>query len=205
MKRRLIVGLTGATGAILGIRLLEVLKSCDVESHLIITKWAQRTIEHETRYSINDVRALASVTHHLADMGASVSSGSFLTDGMVVIPCSMRTLGSIAHGYGEHLVHRAADVILKERRKLVLVARETPLSTIHLENMLKLASMGVTILPPMPAFYNHPQSVGDIVDHIVARVLDQFELAAPFAKRWDGQMQKPEKSVENARALNNPD
>jgi 4-hydroxy-3-polyprenylbenzoate decarboxylase len=205
MKRRLIVGLTGATGAILGIRLLEVLKSCDVESHLIITKWAQRTIEHETRYSINDVRALASVTHHLADMGASVSSGSFLTDGMVVIPCSMRTLGSIAHGYGEHLVHRAADVILKERRKLVLVARETPLSTIHLENMLKLASMGVTILPPMPAFYNHPQSVGDIVDHIVARVLDQFELAAPFAKRWDGQMQKLEKPVENARALNNPD
>jgi 4-hydroxy-3-polyprenylbenzoate decarboxylase len=205
MKRRLIVGLTGATGAILGIRLLEVLKSCDVESHLIITKWAQRTIEHETRYSIDDVRALASVTHHLADMGASVSSGSFLTDGMVVIPCSMRTLGSIAHGYGEHLVHRAADVILKERRKLVLVARETPLSTIHLENMLKLASMGVTILPPMPAFYNHPQSVGDIVDHIVARVLDQFELAAPFAKRWDGQMQKLEKSVENARALNNPD
>jgi 4-hydroxy-3-polyprenylbenzoate decarboxylase len=205
MKRRLIVGLTGATGAILGIRLLEVLKSCDVESHLIITKWAQRTIEHETRYRIDDVRALASVTHHLADMGASVSSGSFLTDGMVVIPCSMRTLSSIAHGYGEHLVHRAADVILKERRKLVLVARETPLSTIHLENMLKLASMGVTMLPPMPAFYNHPQSVDDIVDHIVARVLDQFGLAAPFAKRWDGQMRKLEKSTESAHALNNPD
>jgi 4-hydroxy-3-polyprenylbenzoate decarboxylase len=205
MKRRLIVGLTGATGAILGIRLLEVLKSCDVESHLIISKWAQRTVEHETRYRIDDVRALASVTHHLADMGASVSSGSFLTEGMVVIPCSMRTLSSIAHGYGEHLVHRAADVILKERRKLVLVARETPLSTIHLENMLKLASMGVTILPPMPAFYNHPQSVDDIVDHIVARVLDQFGLAAPFAKRWDGQMQKLEKSTESVRGLNNPD
>jgi 4-hydroxy-3-polyprenylbenzoate decarboxylase len=205
MKRRLIVGLTGATGAILGIRLLEVLKSCDVESHLIISKWAQRTVEHETRYRIDDVRALASVTHHLADMGASVSSGSFLTEGMVVIPCSMRTLSSIAHGYGEHLVHRAADVILKERRKLVLVARETPLSTIHLENMLKLASMGVTILPPMPAFYNHPQSVDDIVDHIVARVLDQFGLAAPCAKRWDGQMQKLEKSTESARGLNNPD
>ncbi len=109
----------------------------------------------------------------------------------------MRTLSSIAHGYGEHLVHRAADVILKERRKLVLVARETPLSTIHLENMLKLASMGVTILPPMPAFYNHPQSVDDIVDHIVARVLDQFGLSAPFAKRWDGQMQKLEKSAES--------
>jgi 4-hydroxy-3-polyprenylbenzoate decarboxylase len=192
MKRRLIVGLTGATGAILGIRLLEALKSCDVESHLIITKWAQRTIEHETRYRIDDIRALASTTHHLADMGATVSSGSFLTEGMVVIPCSMRTLSGIAHGYGEHLVHRAADVILKERRKLVLVARETPLSTIHLKNMLKLASMGVTILPPMPAFYNHPQSVDDVVDHIIVRVLDQFGLSAPFAKRWDGQMQKLE-------------
>jgi 4-hydroxy-3-polyprenylbenzoate decarboxylase len=187
-KRRLIVGMTGATGAILGIRLLEALKVCDVESHLIVTKWAQRTIEHETTYRVDDIYALADVTHHLADMGASVSSGSFLTEGMVVIPCSMRTLSGIAHGYGEHLVHRAADVILKERRKLVLVARETPLSAIHLENMLKLTRMGVTILPPMPAFYNHPQSVGDIVDHIVARVLDQFGLAAPFAKRWDGQM-----------------
>jgi 4-hydroxy-3-polyprenylbenzoate decarboxylase len=196
MKRRLIVGITGATGAILGIRLLEVLKKCDVESHLIITKWAQQTIEHETPYSIDDVRALASVTHNLADMGASVSSGSFLSEGMVVIPCSMRTLSGIAHGYGEHLVHRAADVVLKERRKLVLVARETPLSSIHLENMLKLAAIGVTILPPMPAFYNHPQSVDDIVDHIVARVLDQFGISAPFAKRWDGQMRKLRKHEE---------
>lgn len=196
MRRRLIVGMTGATGAILGIRLLEALKKCDVESHLIITKWAQQTIEHETPYSVDDVRALASVTHNLADMGASVSSGSFLTDGMVVIPCSMRTLSGIAHGYGEHLVHRAADVILKERRKLVLVARETPLSPIHLENMLKLAAMGVTILPPMPAFYNHPQSVDDIVDHIVARVLDQFGVSAPFAKRWNGQMRKLRKHEE---------
>jgi len=200
MKRRLIVGLTGATGAILGIRLLEALQKCDVESHLIITKWAQQTIEHETRYRIDDVRALANVTYHIADMGASVSSGSFLTEGMVVIPCSMRTLSGIAHGYGEHLVHRAADVILKERRKLVLVARETPLSPIHLENMLKLASMGVTILPPMPAFYNHPQSVDDIVDHIVARVLDQFEISAPFAKRWNGQMRKLKKDEETGRS-----
>ena len=119
-------------------------------------------------------------------MAAEISSGSFITDGMVVIPCSMRTLACIAHGYGENLVHRAADVILKERRRLVLVARESPLSEIHLENMLKLALMGVTIIPPMPAFYNHPKSVNDIVDHIVARVLDQFGISTPFAKRWDG-------------------
>jgi 4-hydroxy-3-polyprenylbenzoate decarboxylase len=121
-------------------------------------------------------------------MGATISSGSFLTEGMIVIPCSMRTLAGIANGYGEHLVHRAADVVLKERRKLVLVVRETPLSEVHLENMLKLSRMGVTMLPPMPAFYNHPQSVDDVVNHIVARVLDQFGIPAPFEKRWDGQM-----------------
>jgi 4-hydroxy-3-polyprenylbenzoate decarboxylase len=187
--RRLIVGMTGSTGAIFGVRMLEALKQCDVESHLVISKWAQRTIEHETRYSVEQVRELATVVHSQGDMGASISSGSFLTEGMVVIPCSMRTLAGIANGYGEHLVHRAADVILKERRRLVLVARETPLSEVHIENMLKLSRMGVVMLPPMPAFYNHPQSVDDIVNHIVARVLDQFGIEAPFAKRWDGHMQ----------------
>ena len=187
--RRLIVGLTGSTGAIFGIRLLEALKHSEIESHLIISKWAQRTIEHETPYAVEQVRALATVVHSQGDMGASISSGSFLTEGMVVIPCSMRTLAGIANGYGEHLVHRAADVILKERRRLVLVARETPLSQVHLENMLKLARMGVVMLPPMPAFYNHPKTVDDVIDHIVARVLDQFGIAAPFAKRWDGHMQ----------------
>jgi flavin prenyltransferase len=187
--RRLIVGMTGSTGAIFGIRLLEALKHSEVESHLIISKWAQRTIEHETRHSLEQVRSLATVVHSQGDMGASISSGSFITEGMVVIPCSVRTLGGIANGYGEHLVHRAADVILKERRRLVLVVRETPLSEVHLENMLKLARMGVVMLPPMPAFYNHPQTVDDIIDHIVFRVLDQFGIAAPFAKRWDGHMQ----------------
>ena len=187
--RRLIIGMTGSTGAIFGIRLLEALKGSDVESHLIISKWAQRTIEHETRHTVEQVRAMATVVHSQGDMGASISSGSFLTEGMVVIPCSMRTLGGIANGYGEHLVHRAADVILKERRKLVLVVRETPLSEVHLENMLKLARMGVVMLPPMPAFYNHPKTVEDVIDHIVMRVLDQFGIAAPFAKRWDGHMQ----------------
>src|SRR5271169_456248 len=186
--RRLIVALTGATGAILGVRLLEALKDSEVESHLIVSKWAQRTIEHETPYTVKQVCALATVYHNSANMAAEISSGSFITEGMVIIPCSMRTLGSIAHGYGEHLVHRAADVVLKERRRLVLVVRESPLSELHLENMLKLARMGVTIIPPMPAFYNHPKSINDIVDHIVARVLDQFGIAARFAKRWDGKM-----------------
>ncbi len=187
--RRFIVGMTGATGAIFGIRLLEALKNCDVESHLVLSKWAQRTIEHETPYTVDQVNALATVTYSSGNMGATISSGSFITEGMVVIPCSMRTLACIAHGYGEHLVHRAADVILKERRRLVLVTRESPLSEVHLDNMLKLARMGVTILPPMPAFYNHPQSIADIVDHIVARVLDQLGIVAPFAKRWDGRVE----------------
>ena len=186
--RRLIVGMSGATGAVFGTRLLEALKECDVESHLVLSKWALRTVEHETSYKGDDLRALADVVYSPGDMGAAISSGSFLTEGMVIIPCSMRTLGAIANGYGDHLVHRAADVVLKERRRLVLVTRETPLSDIHLENMLKLSRRGVTILPPMPAFYNHPQSVDDIVDHIVARTLDQFAIAAPFAKRWEGKM-----------------
>src|ERR1700674_3207983 len=187
--RRLIIGMTGSTGAIFGVPMLEALKGSDVESHLIISKWAQRTLEHETSYTVEQVRALAKVVHSQGDMGASLSSGSFKTEGMVVIPCSVRTLGCIANGYGEHLVHRAADVVLKERRRLVLVVRETPLSEVHLENMLKLARLGVVMLPPMPAFYNHPQTVDDVVDHIVFRVLDQFGIAAPFAKRWDGHMQ----------------
>ena len=186
--RRLIVGMTGATGAIFGVRLLEALKSCEVESHLVISKWAQGTIEHETSYTAEQVCALATVSHNSNNMAASISSGSFATGGMVVIPCSMRTLGGIASGYGEHLVHRAADVVLKERRRLVLVTREMPLSEVHLENMLKLARMGVTIMPPVPAFYNRPKTIDDIVDHVVARVLDQFGIAVPFAKSWDGKM-----------------
>jgi flavin prenyltransferase len=186
--KRLIVGITGATGAIFGIRLLEALKDTDVETHLVLSKWAIQTIEHETTYSVKQVRALASVDHSEGNMGASVSSGSFVTEGMVVIPCSMRSLAAIAHGTGDHLVHRAADVILKERRRLVLVAREMPLSDVHLENMLKLSRMGVSIMPPLPAFYNHPESLDDMVDHIVARVLDQFGISVDFARRWEGKM-----------------
>jgi len=186
--KRLVVGMTGSTGAIFGVRLLQVLADTDCETHLIISKWAQRTVEHETALTVADLRALATETYGIADMGAKVSSGSFHTDGMVVVPCSMRTVAAIAHGNGDHLVHRAADVILKERRKLVLVARETPLNDIHLENLLKLSRMGVTILPPMPAFYNQPKSLDDMVDHIVMRILDQFDISRDLMKRWDGKV-----------------
>ncbi len=185
---RLVIGMTGASGAIFGVRLLEVLADTDIETHLVASKWAQQTIEHETSYSFSNLRDLATESYSSGDMGAKVSSGSFHTDGMIIVPCSMRTVASIAHGNGNHLVHRAADVILKERRKLVVVARETPLNTIHLENLLKLSQMGVTILPPMPAFYNHPDCLDDMVNHIIMRILDQFDIARDLVGRWDGKM-----------------
>ena len=185
---RIVVGITGATGSIIGVRLLEVMREAGIETHLIMSKWGARTMVHETSRTIEAVNALATHAYNPNDQGAAVSSGSFLTEGMVIAPCSMRTLASIAGGQGEHLVHRAADVILKERRKLVLVVRESPLSEIHLENMLKLARMGVTILPPMPGFYNHPKSVDEIVDHIVMRILDQFGIHTELTARWEGKM-----------------
>ncbi|MGW2331994.1 non-oxidative hydroxyarylic acid decarboxylases subunit B [Streptomyces sp. NPDC001700] len=184
---RLIVGMTGATGAVFGIRLLEALAELPgVETHLVLSRWARTTIELETGRSARDVAALADETHAPEDQGATISSGSFRTDGMIIAPCSMKTLAGIRAGYAEGLVARAADVVLKERRRLVLLPRETPLSDIHLENMLALSRMGVRMVPPMPAFYNHPRSVDDIVDHITARLLDQFDLPAPAAKRWAG-------------------
>lgn len=184
---RLIVGMTGATGAVFGVRLLQNLAELPgVETHLVLSRWARTTIELETGLSVTDVAALADVTHRPEDQGAGISSGSFRTDGMVVVPCSMKTLAGIRAGYADGLIGRAADVVLKERRRLVLVPRETPLSEIHLENMLDLARKGVQLVPPMPAFYNHPSSVDDIVDHVVARVLDQFDLPAPAARRWEG-------------------
>lgn len=184
---RLIVGMTGATGAVLGIRTLQQLSQLpEVETHLVLSRWARATIELETGLSVREVTKLADAVYQPDDQGAAVSSGSFRTDGMVIVPCSMKTLAGIRAGYAEGLVGRAADVTLKERRKLVLVPRETPLSEIHLQNMLELSRLGVQLVPPMPAFYNHPQSVGDIVDHIVFRVLDQFDLPVPAAKRWEG-------------------
>lgn len=183
---KLVVAMTGATGAPLGIRLLEALGELGVETHLVVSRWARATITQETGYSLRDVRALASVCYSPDDQGAAVSSGSFRVDGMVVVPCSMKTLASIRTGCGEGLVGRSADVMLKERRKLVLVARETPLSAVHLENMLALTRMGAVVMPPAPAFYNHPSTISDVVEHLVARVLDQFGLDLPTARRWQG-------------------
>lgn len=157
----------------------------------------ETTIELETPYSARDVAALADFSHNPADQAAIISSGSFRTDGMIVIPCSMKTLAGIRAGYADGLVGRAADVVLKEGRKLVLVPREMPLSTIHLENMLALSRMGVAMVPPMPAFYNHPETVDDIVHHVVARVLDQFGLEHPHARRWQGLPQARNFSQEN--------
>jgi 4-hydroxy-3-polyprenylbenzoate decarboxylase len=188
VNKRLIVAITGATGAIYGVRVLQRLREAGVETHLVISRWGARTLLHETTWSREQVEALASATYAPADMGAVISSGSFRTDGMIIAPCSAKTLASIAHGYGDNLVHRAADVVLKERRKLLLAFREAPLSEIHIENMLKLARMGTVILPPMPAFYNHPQTVDDVVEHTVARILDQFGIEVPSAMRWSGEM-----------------
>jgi 4-hydroxy-3-polyprenylbenzoate decarboxylase len=184
---RLIVGITGATGAVFGVRLLQTLAELpQVRTHLLLSRWARTTIELETGLSVREVGELADEVHSPEDQGATIASGSFTTDGMIIVPCSMKTLAGIRVGYAEGLVARAADVVLKEHRKLVLVPRETPLSEIHLENMLALARMGARIVPPMPAFYNHPTSIDDLVDHITARILDQFDLPSPAARRWAG-------------------
>ncbi len=183
--RRLIVALTGASGTIIGVRLLEMLRDTGIETHLVMSRWAARTLVHETDYTPEHVQALASVVHPLMDQGATISSGSFLTMGMVIAPCSVRTLAAIAHGLGDNLVHRAADVVLKERRRLVLAVREAPLSEIHLENMLKLARMGVVISPPVPAFYHRPTSIDEIVNYTCVRLLDQLDIHVD-ASRWPG-------------------
>lgn len=183
---RLIVGITGATGTIFGVRLLQMLHGSGVETHLVVSKWAARTLTHETPHTLKYVQSLATQSYSIGAQGAAISSGSFVTLGMVIAPCSMRTLAAIAHGLGDNLIHRAADVILKEKRKLVLVVREAPFNEIHLENMLKLARMGVVILPPVPAFYNNPQSLDDMINHITMRVIDQFDIHLDVMNRWDG-------------------
>ena len=184
---RLIVAMTGATGAPLGVRLLEMLRDiAEVETHLIVSRWARATIELETSRSAEQVADLADVVYSPSDQAAPISSGSYITDGMIIVPCSMKTLAGIRIGYADDLVGRAADVCLKERRKIVLVPRETPLNSVHLENMLELSRMGVVIFPPTPAWYNEPQTLDDAIDHLVGRMLDQFGLRSPMLQRWKG-------------------
>lgn len=187
---RIVVGVTGATGAPIALRLLEVLREVpEVETHLVLSTWARSTIEVETSRTSRQFAELADVSHKFGEQGATISSGSYPVAGMVIVPCSMKTLAAVRHGFADNLIARAADVTLKERRPLVLVPRETPLNEIHLENMLALSRMGARIVPPMPAFYDIPRGIGDIVDHIVMRIVDQFQLPAPtvdIAERWQG-------------------
>jgi flavin prenyltransferase len=185
---RLIVGITGASGAIFGVRLLERLAEFPVETHVVLSAWGARTLAHETGYSVSDLKRLADVLYKPNDQGAAISSGSFLTRGMVIAPCSVKTLAAIAHGYSADLIARAADVVLKERRQLVLLVREFPLSTIHLENMLALSRLGASIAPPVPGFYNKPASLEDAVDHIITRTLDQLGLHSDRTERWSGEL-----------------
>lgn len=181
---RLVVGLTGSSGISYGVRMLEVLKKYKIDIHLIMTEWAKKCLSLETDHDFQFVKALS--THYSDDsnMAASVSSGTYKTDGMIIIPCSMKTLSSIANGYEETLVARAAGVTIKESRKLVIVPRETPLTSIHLENMLKLARLGVVILPATPGFYNRPKSLDEIINHIIGKCLDQFGVEHDLFKRW---------------------
>lgn len=186
--KRIIVALSGASGTIYGIRLLEELRRRpEVEIHLVVTRAAAVTLRLENpEWEISALHALAHVVHREGDIAASIASGSFGVEAMVVVPCSMRSLAAIAHGFGDNLLTRAADVALKERRKLILVVRETPLSAVHLRNMLTLTEMGAVILPPMPAFYQKPQSVADIVDHTVGKILDSLGFEHQLFERWTG-------------------
>ena len=183
---RVVVAMTGATGAVYGARLLAVLRELNVETHLVLSRWAEVTIAKETGLSARELASTASVAHSRNNQGASIASGSFRHDGMIIAPCSMKTLAAIRYGFADELIVRAADVTLKERRRLVLLTRETPLNDIHLENMLALSRMGAIIAPPVPAFYGNPQTIDDLVDHTVGRVLDLFGLEFPKLKRWDG-------------------
>ena len=185
-KKKLLVAISGASGAIYGIRLLEILQQQNIESHLIISKAAHITIIQETNYSLEQVKNIANYYYPISDIGARIASGSFKTSGMIIAPCSMQTLASIACAIEDNLICRAAGVILKERRKLVLMIRETPFHTGHIENMLKISNYGGIIAPPMPAFYNLPKNLDDIINHSISRILDLFDIDTNLIKRWDG-------------------
>ena len=183
----LIIGITGASGAIYGIRLLEVLAEIDkVETHLVISDSGGKTIEHETSYKIEDVRGLADFCYHIDDVGAAIASGSFKRDGMIVAPCTVKTMSALANSYNENLLIRAGDVTLKERKRLVLMVRETPLHLGHLRNMERLTEMGAIIMPPLPAFYHKPKTIQDIIDHTVGKILDIFDIEHNLFQRWPG-------------------
>lgn len=189
MMQRIIIGLTGASGAIYGIRLLEVLRSvAEVETHLIVSAAAKQTIALETSYRLRDVQAMADVVYEDRDIAAAISSGSFITSGMIIMPCSIKTLSGIANSYNDTLITRAADVVLKEKRKLILGVRETPLHLGHLRLMMNVIEIGAIIFPPMPAFYHQPETVQDIVDQTVNRILDQYGITIPqtLFTRWQG-------------------
>jgi len=183
---KIIVSITGASGAIYGINLLKTLRTLAVESHLIISKAAHLTIATETIFTAKDIMSLADYSYNLGDIGARISSGSFRTNGMIIAPCSMKTLSAIANGFEDNLITRAASVVIKEKRPLALMVRETPLHAIHLENMLKLSRIGVSICPAVPAFYNKPSSMEDLINHSNARILDLFNIDTDIIKRWDG-------------------
>ncbi|MFE5738799.1 UbiX family flavin prenyltransferase [Streptomyces celluloflavus] len=190
-RQRLVVGISGASGIVYGIRILEALRTLDVESHLIVSRGARRTLAMETAMSLTELHALADVVYAPADLGAAVSSGSFRTLGMVVAPCSVRTLSQIAHGFGDNLLARAADVTVKERRRLVLMVRETPLTLTHIRNMAAATENGAIIAPPVPAFYTNPGRLSDVVDQSAGRVLDLFGLDTAAFPRWGEELQVP--------------
>lgn len=181
---KLVIGITGSTGVIYGVRILEVLKQLNIQTHLVITEWAKKCLAMETKHKLDYLKSISTEYSDDSNLASGISSGTFKHNGMIVIPCSMKTLSGIANGYDETLVARAAGVTLKESRKLVLVTRETPLTAINLENMLKLARLGVIILPPVPGFYTKPKSIEEIIDHTVGKCLDQFDIEHDLYKRW---------------------
>ena len=192
----ILIGITGASGAIYGVRLLELLRACNVETHLIVSRAAQMTLAYETSLKLADVERMATVVHSNSDVGAACSSGSFPTRGMVIAPCSIKTMSEIATGNTANLISRAADVVLKERRRLVLMLREAPLHIGHIRNMATVTEAGAIIYPPVPAFYALPKSIEDMVDHTLARVLDLFEIDTGKIRRWTGERERPKKREE---------
>lgn len=186
---KLVVGISGASGAVYGVRLLEALKRCGVETHLVISEGARQTITLETNYQVSEVESLADYVYDNSNLGASIASGSFRHHGMIIAPCSIKSLSGLARSYNDNLMVRAADVSLKERRKLVLMVRETPLHLGHLKLLTEMSEMGGIILPPMPAFYHHPKSIDDIVNQTVGKILDQFDIEHQLFRRWEGTQQ----------------